>query len=46
LFLLAISVMFFYPLTEKKFREMVGDVAARRAEEKLKIHEEPPWWES
>jgi len=45
LFLLAISVMFFYPLTEKKFREMVGEVAARRAEQKLKIHEEPPWWE-
>ena len=37
LFLLAISVMFFYPLTEKKFREMVGEVAARRAERKLKI---------
>ena len=37
LFLLAISVMFFYPLTEKKFREMVGEVASRRAERKFKI---------
>jgi glucuronide carrier protein len=41
LFLLAISVMFFYPLTEKKFREMVGEVAARRAERELKIQASP-----
>ena len=46
LFLIAIVMMFFYPLTEKKFKAMVGEVAARRAEQKLKIHEEPPWWES
>ena len=46
LFLLAISIMFFYPLTEKKFREMVGEVAARRAEKKAEMHDEGPWWES
>jgi hypothetical protein len=33
--------MFFYPLTEKKFREMIGEVAARRAERKLKIQALP-----
>ena len=46
LFLLAIVIMFFYPLTEKKFREMVGEVAARRAEKKASMHDEGPWWES
>jgi glucuronide carrier protein len=46
LFLLAIVIMFFYPLTEKKFREMVGEVAARRAEKRAEMHDEGPWWES
>ncbi len=44
-FLLAVGVMFFYPLTEEKFRAMVGEVAARRAEKKAGTHEEPPVWE-
>jgi glucuronide carrier protein len=46
LFLIAISIMFFYPLTEKKFKAMVGEVAARRAEKKASMHDEGPWWES
>ena len=45
-FLLAIVVMFFYPLTEEKFRAIVGEVAARRAERKSATHEEPPVWET
>jgi glucuronide carrier protein len=30
--LLSLAVMFFYPLTDKVFREVVSEVAARRAE--------------
>ena len=45
-FLLALLVMFFYPLTEERFREIVGEVAARRAGEKAALHEEPPVWEA
>ncbi len=45
-FLLAAGVMCFYPLTEERFRAMVGEVAARRAERKIAMHEEPPAWEA
>ena len=30
--LLAVAVMFFYPLTERVFRDVVREVAGRRAE--------------
>jgi glucuronide carrier protein len=45
LFFIAIVIMFFYPLTEKKFKEMVGEMAARRAEREAKAIV-TPWWES
>ena len=45
-FLAAMLVMFFYPLTEEKFRTMVGEVAARRAERKAELHDEPRAWET
>ena len=45
LFLIAIGIMYFYPLTESKFKAMVGEVAARRAEKEAKARE-APWWES
>lgn len=44
-FLGAILVMCFYPLTEEKFRTMVGEVAARRAARKAGLHDEPAPWE-
>ena len=40
-FLLATVGMRFYPLTEEGFEAMVGEVAARRADGKAEMHEEP-----
>jgi glucuronide carrier protein len=44
-FLCAILIMFFYPLTEERFREIVGEVAVRRAALTARLHEEPQAWE-
>jgi glucuronide carrier protein len=36
---LALAIMFFYPLTEKVFRDVVAEVAARRAARMTEVHD-------
>jgi glucuronide carrier protein len=40
--LLSILIMFFYPLTDKVFRQIVGEIASRRSEREAKEWVTPP----
>jgi glucuronide carrier protein len=40
--LIATAIMFFYPLTETRFREIIRDVAARRAVRRAGVSPAPP----
>jgi glucuronide carrier protein len=39
--LLAIAIMFFYPLAEQRFREVVREIVGRRVEREAKAHGAP-----